>query len=348
MTISWFRWLCMGCLLWLTVPVVALADGPQWAERVDEPVVQTARPEAPDHWIDIPAPFVHVLSEPGDREAATRLSRRASERLRELSERLRVPVGDTVYIYLTPTDDVFRSLQPSRAPMWADATAYPRSGAIYLRAERARIAGDEPIEQVLDHELVHILVGRAFAPNHPPSWLQEGYAQVFAGQQGPETTRTILRGRAMGGLIPFSSLMRGFPPDPVQADLAYAQSADLMAWLMVQHGEGVLPELLLEMRGGASTDVAFRKVTGSTLSDVEKAWRSTLEESDWPSLAWFLEDEVLLGFAGLALLIGGVLRRRRFHSRLREMEEQERWQEAVLERVWLRRHRGDDHWKGDA
>jgi len=328
--------------------VHAIADGPQWAEKRDEHVVQTVRPQAPSHWIDIPAPFVHVLAEPGDRAAATSLSRRASERLRELSERLRVPVGDTVYVYLTPDDDVFRSLQPSHAPMWADATAYPGSGAIYLRAQRARVAGDEPIEQVLDHELVHILVGRAFAPNRPPSWLQEGYAQVFAGQQGPETTRTILRGRAMGGLIPFSSLMRGFPPDPVQADLAYAQSADLMAWLMVQHGEDVLPELLLEMRGGTSIEVAFRKVTGSTLSEVEKAWRATLEESDWPSLAWFLEDEVLFAMGGVALLIGGVLRRRRFHLRLRQMDARERWQEAVLERVWRRRHHDEDQWKGDA
>jgi hypothetical protein len=332
----------------LFAPVRAIADGPQWAEKRDEHVVQTARPQPPTHWIDIPAPFVHVLAEPGDRAAATRLSRRASERLRELAERLRVPVGDTVYVYLTPDDEVFRSLQPSRAPMWADATAYPGSGAIYLRAQRARVAGDEPIEQVLDHELVHILVGRAFAPNRPPSWLQEGYAQVFAGQQGPETTRTILRGRVMGGLIPFSSLMRGFPPDPVQADLAYAQSADLMAWLMVQHGEEVLPELLLAMRGGASTEVAFRKVTGSTLSEAEKAWRATLEESDWPSLAWFLEDEVLFAIAGVALLIGGVLRRRRFHLRLRQMDARERWQAAVLERVWRHRRHDDDQWKGDA
>ena len=310
--------------------------------------MQSVRPQAPSHWIDIPAPFVHVLSEPGDREAAMRLSRRSSQRLRELSEALRVPVGDTVYVYLTPSDEVFRSLQPSRAPMWADATAYPGSGAIYLRAQRARVAGDEPIEQVLDHELVHILVGRAFAPNRPPAWLQEGYAQVFAGQQGPETTRTILRGGSMGGLIPFSSLMRGFPPDPVQADLAYAQSADLMAWLMVEHGEEVLPDLLLEMRGGVSAEVAFRKVTGSTLSEVEKAWRATVEESDWPSLAWFLEDEVLFAMGGVALCVGGVLRRRRFRKRLSQMDARERWQEAVLERVWRYRHHDEDRWKGDA
>jgi hypothetical protein len=78
------------------------------------------------------------------------------------------------------------------SPEWADATAWPELGAIFLRSPDIRVGGDEPLEQVLDHELVHVLLGRAFGDEQPPIWLQEGVAQVLAKQLGP---RRVARSR---------------------------------------------------------------------------------------------------------------------------------------------------------
>ena len=94
-----------------------------------------------------------------------------------------LPVGRTVHVYVARTQEQFRTLQPGNAPTWADATAYPGMGTVFLRDPKIRIATDEPVEQVLDHELVHILLGRAFAPAIPPSWLQEG---VRPASRGPD------------------------------------------------------------------------------------------------------------------------------------------------------------------
>jgi hypothetical protein len=82
------------------------------------------------------------------------------------------------------SDADFRALQPGQPPTWADATAYPAAGPICLRAPALRSGTDTRLEQVLDHELVHVLLGRAFAPAQPPTWLQEGIARVFAGEVG--------------------------------------------------------------------------------------------------------------------------------------------------------------------
>src|SRR5690606_24960154 len=119
----------------------------------------------------------------------------------ELADELGVPIGDTIHVYVTPSTQAFRELQPGSPPTWADATAYPGRGVVYLRAPEARGGAADPIEQVLEHELTHILVGRAFLPNHPPSWLQEGVAQVVSGEHEPGLSRELLRAGATGRLF---------------------------------------------------------------------------------------------------------------------------------------------------
>lgn len=302
----------------------------EWALPSAPPPTLIERPSVPQNWRTIEGPYVAVHGELGDYATLVRLEAHASQRVRPLAERLGVPIGETIDVFLTPNQASFESMQPGNAPTWADATAYPRAGVVYLRATRARIGGDEPLEQVLDHELVHILVGRAFLPETPPAWLQEGLAQVLARQHGPETLETLSRGHALGGLISLSSLMHGFPNDAARAQLAYAQSADFVAWLSMEYGPEVLPNLLRNVAAGMSQEAAFHAATGHYSKALDRRWRARFDRGVPLSLSWFVKDEVLFAFAGAALLCGGWWRRRRFRQRLKEMEEEERWIDEVL------------------
>lgn len=307
----------------LSFGIGAPAQAADWVVS-SAPMAEPAEvPPPPEGWQSASGPFVRVHGAPHQYATVLRLARHASEALPRLALELGVPIGDTVHIYMAPTDAEFREMQPGRAPSWADATAYPRLGVVFMRGPGARSGMDEPLEQVLDHELVHILLGRAFAPAVVPDWVQEGVAQVMAKQNGPHTAQTIARGTAFGGPIPLAQLTRAFPADPNRAQLAYAQSADLIEWLRVNYGADVVQVLVAELAAGRSVDGAMYKATGLFLPDVEAAYHATLSSGLPLSLSWTTSTDALFGVAGLLLVVAGIARRRRFHRRLAEMEAEE-------------------------
>ncbi len=310
------------------VVAMLLFSGAALASEWSEPTMPLPDPievpAPPEGWDSVAGPFLRVHAASHQYSTALRLSRHASVALPRLALDLGVPIGDTIHIYIAPSDAEFRAMQPGKAPTWADATAYPGLGVIYLRGPGARPATDEPLQQVLEHELVHVLLGRAFAPEVPPDWLQEGVAQVMARQNGPENTEVLSRGMATGALLSLDELTRQFPGDPLRAEVAYAQSADFVSWLVAEHGAAMLPVLVREMATGGSVDAGLYRATGRFLPDLEADWRARLSSGMPLSLNWATSGDALFALAGLALLFGGVLRRRQFHRRLAAMEAQER------------------------
>jgi hypothetical protein len=307
-------------------------SAPAWSEQLQESI-----PPFPATYTTVKAPWLRVHGHPDQLDAMMRVADHGAEALPRLAERLGVPVGTTVQIVVASTDAEFRALQPGRAPTWADAVAYPALGVIYLRAPSARGGDQAPIEQVLDHELVHVLLGRAFAPARPPSWLQEGVAQVLAGEAGPELAGQIATGMATGGLIDLSTLERGFPRDARRAQLAYAQSADFVAWLEDQHGDDVIPRLVQHTREGNTLAASVRHVTGDFLEEVEARWRRRFTANTTFALSGLFNEGLLFSVGGLMLAVGGVQRKRQFRRRMVELEAEEAAIDRLAAEVALRR-----------
>ena len=314
------------------------ASAQSWNNAPESRIVATERPAPPADWIAVRGTWLTVHGHPDRRDLLLRLSRHGASSLDTISDALGVPIGDTVHVYVSPTQEVFRELQPGTPPEWADATAYPRLGAVYLRDPRIRIATDEPVERTMDHEFVHVLLGRAFAPSDAPRWLQEGVAQVYSGQVGPTTTRAIQEAALRRSLIGLEALERSFPKRHSLADLAYAESADFVQFLQGRYGEGVVTELVAESRKGHSLRTAVFEVTGEPFDDVESAWRNR-----WTAGVGFATSflgrfgEYAFGAGGLLLVVAGIMRRLRFRRRLREMEDEEALVDAVV--ADMRRHR---------
>jgi len=323
-------------LAFLAVVAAVPAQAQEW---VAAPVVEEGPdlPVVPEGWVTIPGPFLRVHAPDAETEVALRMARHGAAALPRLADTLEVAIGSTVHVYVAPTQGTFHTLQPGAPPSWADATAWPHLGAIFLRAPEIRIGGDEPLEQVLEHELVHVLLGRAFEPRVPPAWLQEGVAQVLAGQVGPEVGRTLAEGAMAGEIGPLEGIENGFPIDPLRARLAYAQSADFVAYLVDEYGAGVLARLVRESAGGQPMSSAVYRATGRFLEDVEQDWRA---RHSGPSrgLAAVLRDGTwLFALAGLGLIGVGLARRRRFRRRLAEMEREEAAIDAWLAELAARR-----------
>jgi hypothetical protein len=304
--------------------------GPSMSEeKVDPWALQGQdRPTLPEGWQTLESSSLRLHHDPADRGVALLLARHAARSLPDFADRLQVPTGGVIDVYLARSQEQFRTLQPGEPPHWADGTAWPLRGLVFLRSPELRPGNDEPLTTVLDHELVHVLLGRAFQGRPVPRWLQEGVAQVYARQYTAETTRTLASGLLGRELMGLEDLATGFPADPVRARLAYAQSADLVAWMQNEHGPDAVPTLVRELARGAGFGAAVHTATGQRLSQVDAAWRGRLQDS---GLAWtpLVSDTVILSGAAGLLLVGGMGVRRRSRRRLEEMEAEEQAREEL-------------------
>jgi hypothetical protein len=328
----------LAALAALLLVLAGPARAAEWASAPELPEEPTALPSIPPTWVTEHGPLLEVHGPEGTEPLLLDIARTGSDQLAGLARTLDLPLGGTVHVYVTDSTERFRDLQPGHPPAWADATAYPQLGAIFLRSPRVR--GLDQFTQVLKHELVHILLGRAFAPTAPPSWLQEGVAQAMAGEFGPDAARALGQGAVTNSLLSLQALDGGFPHDPHQARLAYAQSADFILWLQGTYGEQALRDLIHDYARTGDLTHASRAATGEYIEDLDRKWRAHL---GFGSAAWFtgLTTEDLL-WATLAAIAGVslIFARRRIRRRMAEMAERERAEEAFFAAMAARRVAG--------
>ena len=301
--------------------------------RALDPTVEVTTPHTlvlPEDWVKVDSPMATVHATAGDRPTALRLSRHIATSLPVLAARLDLGVGNRIQVVLAPTQADFHSLQPGRSPDWADGTAWPMRGLIFLRAPRLRGNASTPLHTVLDHELTHVLLGRAFRGRPVPTWLQEGTAQLMAGEYSAETTATLAAGVFGDSLLSLRALSRGFPAGALRANLAYAQSADFVAYINNTYGDKALQALIQALARGKPFSRAIRIATGDQVDDIDKAWRSRLEDSPI-GFAPLMSEGVWWGLGALLVPLAWFSVRRRNRVKL------DRWkQEEVLEEALYR------------
>jgi hypothetical protein len=212
-------------------------------------------------------------------------------------------------------------------PKWAVALAYPSHGIILLNA-LSLTEPDGPI--TLRHELAHVALGQ-FSPVWP-RWFQEGLAQHLTGERINVTHYAALF-RAVRQpkekQLHFEDLSTGWPDIPSDVEIAYAQSADFVAWLAGKHGPGAMNHLLELVSQGERFEMAFGKAFHSSLSVEEATWRDGLATRfGWLPLTTSMQLVWLL--APALCVVAYVRRRRQQAARLEAMSAEEAAEDAAL------------------
>lgn len=318
---SFFAWLLFFVQLVVAaptsprpVPEMTVAADVGLAPQIEAP---------PGGWWQEDGLYVRVHSDLADRRTARALAQHANVSGPNLARKLEVALGPLIEVYVAPTQEAFSKIQPGHPPDWADGTAWPNHGLVFLRAPSLRTFTTTPLTTVLDHELVHIILGRAFSGRPVPRWLQEGVAEVYSGEVGPARASQVLATLSAGELMPLDQLSRGFPADAVGARVAYAQSVDLVTFLSQTYGPSTIPRLARAAAAGAGFSESLMVATGEDPRQVEQRWKARWE-SPWRKV--LLLADMNLVFAVVALFAGvGLYRvRRRTRQRLARWEEEER------------------------
>lgn len=334
---STLRTLTLLLIAWISLaaPVPALATGPEASAapaRVHAPA--DARVQVPPGWATRSTSRVAIHAPPRHARLMEVLLEHADASVEELGLTLGVPRGGDIHVFVSSTDAQFREVQPGEPPTWADATAYPRLGAVYLRAPLARAGDQAPLTRVLDHELVHVLVGRAFAPERPPTWVQEGLAQFYAEPYDLAAVQKLAR-TASTGPVPLARLEAGFPDNPHSASLAYAQSFDFFVWMERTYGARAVPTFVHAMADGAPLHKAIEAATGEPLYRVERAWLSRFAGVEGVVLQLSQATDAFWLLAALIGLVAMFVVRRRQRKRRDGIAAAEaRENEAVLAAIW--------------
>ena len=328
-------------LLFLMLFTLRPANAQEWTVPTVSAQPSYIAPLTPNYWETLKTTNLVLHGDPRDDRSLLKLGQAGENALKRLSVDLDVPIGPVIHIFLTTSEKQFQNLQPGTPPAWADGTAYPSAGAIFLKSPRIRPPQSKPLDMVLTHELTHVLFGRAFAPQQPPTWLQEGVAQLYAGENDPDIIYRMSRG---GPLLSLDELHRGFPQDPQRADLAYAQSADFISWIRMEHGDQAIPLLLRELRAGSTLDRAIRVTTGLYVHELDQAWRDRLNSGAPLWMVQFGKSETWWGIISFAAGIALIMAYRRRRMQLREYAEAELARDALIamylkRRAAERRHR---------
>ncbi len=161
------------------------------------------------------------------------------------------------------------------AQEWTGGLAFPSHNILLIT-----ISPENMEEEVsgLIHELAHLLVGEVTFNcfGDLPSWLSEGLATYAEGPLTASKQEALDQAVAANSLITLQSLSSSFPAGHRGANLSYAQSQSVVAYLIDTHGWEKMQELLAVFQDGSTYNDALLRVYGMDMDALDQEWRASL------------------------------------------------------------------------
>ncbi|MDL2717036.1 MAG: hypothetical protein PT977_04725 [Acidobacteriota bacterium] len=225
--------------------------------------------------------------------------------------------GPDVRVVLAPESSPFAREMPAWVSGYTDAATTDAGSVVVILAERTASYPDGGLEEVLAHEVAHVLIHRASGGRHVPRWFDEGVAMLAARSWRLRDQTELAFGLLSGPRVPLWKLDDLFQGDRRQVERGYALAGTLVQDLLERYGPAVPRIVLARLAHGDTFDEAVRGATGTTLIDVgETFWERQGTLRLWIPI---LTSTAVLWFGISLLAIVAGFRKRRRRS---EMEEE--------------------------
>lgn len=233
--------------------------------------------------------------------------------------------GPPIRVVLATEDSVVAA----GAPPWV--AGYARSdGLIVLFPARVPVYPYSSLDELLGHEVAHVLISRVAGGREVPRWFNEGLAMLaeegWSWDHRARAALALVRGQS----YELADLDAYFAGSRAEVAGAYALSAALVKAFVGRYGRE-FPALVFErLAAGESFEDAFALATGVSLAEAEDAyWR---RHALWNRWLPFLGSPTTL-WIGVTLLALWAIKRRRDRDR----EQEEAWEaEELAEQGWPR------------
>jgi hypothetical protein len=181
----------------------------------------------------------------------------------------------SIYIYANSQDLQGSLIFPQE---WTGGVAFTRYGIVTIGIGTS--SGDiEWGKRAIAHELTHLVIHQVTLNpyNSLPTWLDEGLAVNAEGELQYYYANVLNTAWNDGTLFSVRSLASPFPTDANESLLAYAQSYELVRFLIDEYGQEKMFELLNTFRQGAGYDEALNKVYGFDMDGLDARWQAAFQ-----------------------------------------------------------------------
>jgi hypothetical protein len=224
-----------------------------------------------------------------------------------------------------PGPDIRVVLAPESSPLarnvpaWVSGYTDGISNVVVLLAERTPSYPDGGLEEVLAHEVTHVLIHRASGGRPVPRWFNEGLAMLAARSWRLRDETELALGVLSGPRVPLWKLDDLFQGDRRQVEHGYALAGTLVKDLLDRYGPAVPRIVLARLALGDTFEEAIRGATGATLIDVGEAFYA--RQASLKRWIPILTSTAALWFGISVLAIVAAIRKRRRRVELEEPAE---------------------------
>ncbi|MGH9174268.1 MAG: peptidase MA family metallohydrolase, partial [Vicinamibacterales bacterium] len=219
----------------------------------------------------IPAPPQLTITAPPELSAAAaRIARYDVTRLGNVMRLVGLTdEGPVIRVVLEPEDsDLGR-----QTPRWIAGFADSRAGVIVLFPARTPTYPYDSMEELLHHEVAHILIARAAAGAMVPRWFHEGLAMAAERTWRLADHRRLVVA-VLGTRPSIAELDAEFDGGPDRAARAYGVSGAFVSDLLRRHGAALPARILRRLASGDPFEQAFLASAGTPFAEAERMfWR---------------------------------------------------------------------------
>jgi hypothetical protein len=215
----------------------------------------------------------------------------------------------------TETSDWARRVSP-----WVAGFALETPELIVIFPARSPSYPHGTVDDVLRHEVAHVLINRASDGNSVPRWFNEGVAMAAEHGWRFEDQTELLYQLVAGSRINLDELDQLFTSSRSGQSRAYALAGAFVRDLMRSYGTAVVAEILRRTGRGASFESAFRDATGVRPAQAEAGfWQRQRIWTTWVPI--FTSSATIWVLVTLLALLA--IRRRR----QKNAEIERKWEE---------------------
>jgi hypothetical protein len=211
----------------------------------------------------------------GDNSFAAQLMDAAQQALGKLSENSGAELESPVklYVYANANDLKGSMIFPQE---WTGGVAFSEFGtiAIGIAPTSSDIAWGK---RAIAHELTHLVVHQVtFNPyNDLPVWLDEGLAMNSEGPLESNFVAALAQAKSANSFISVRSLSSPFSAYADISILSYAESYEIVSYLINDFGRQKMYELLATFKQGSGYDNALESVYGFNMDELNTRWLQT-------------------------------------------------------------------------
>jgi hypothetical protein len=266
----------------------------------------------PDILIEAPSEFAAARARV---ESFDRKRLRAVMRLVGLTD-----PGPPIRVFLASEDSQLARQVPSSIAGFASRA----ESFVVLFPSRSPAYPDDTLEDVLHHEVAHILITRASGGRALPTWFHEGLATTAERTWGVEDQVRVLRERAFLSRMSLDEVNELFERDDGSRGRAYALAGVFVRDLVNRHGPSAPGNIMRRVAAGESFDSAFAQATKQSVGDAEAVFWDRYRF--WARWGPFLTTSPALWMIVTLIALLAIIRRRQKSAALRK-----RWADDGLD-----------------